>query len=130
MIYLVSVSRCIPIYTSSFLTDVQSIWLPDITSIYEKLYPIEKYTGYNPLTAHWLPLAFSNAALLHVILACSDSFIAESWNPRIRPIAIKHLNAAICVVNENISAQPLVVSDETIVVVSTMAIIEVRYNLL
>ena len=92
--------------------------------MYSTFYSLEKYTGYNPLTLYWLPWALGDAALLHVFLACADSFLAGS-NARIRPTSIKHMNASIRAVNEGISSEPIVVSDALLVIISTIAILEV-----
>lgn len=91
------------------------------------LYSVEKYTGYNPLTMYWLSLALCDAALLHAVLACADSFIVESWNPRERPIAIKP-ELHIQMLNERSTEEPLVISDGAIDVISTITIMAVIFS--
>ena len=91
------------------------------------LYSLERRAGYNPLTEYWVPLAYCDAALLHAILACADSFIVRSSDPRTRPTAIKHFTSAIRILNDSFAQKPLIVSDEAVAVVCTMAIIEVVF---
>jgi hypothetical protein len=76
------------------------------------------------MTDYWLPLAFKDPALLHVLLGCADSFAAKSNWMRERPVAVKHLNEAIAIVNHRLADDTCLASDETLVVIATMAIME------
>ncbi|PGH27622.1 hypothetical protein AJ80_00635 [Polytolypa hystricis UAMH7299] len=96
----------------------------DITAGYRILYSVEKYTNYNPLTSHWIPFAFQSAAMMHAILGCADTATTAPWNHRLRPTAIKHLNAAIHIVNKSLAADPPTITDSIIAVVSTIAVME------
>jgi hypothetical protein len=61
----------------------------DITSGWKILYSIEKHTHCNPMTDYWLPSAFHDGALLHVLIGCAGSYAARlSWF-RERPVAVK-----------------------------------------
>lgn len=82
------------------------------------------------MTDYWLPLAFHDGALLHVLIGCAGSYAARlSWF-RERPVAVKHLNKAIALVSGRILNDAQVVSDETLVVIATIAMIEVGHYII
>jgi hypothetical protein len=95
----------------------------DITTVWTTLYSIEKHVNFNPMIEFWLPLTFHDGALLHALIGCADSFAARLSYFHERPISVKHLNEAISIVNKRIS-NACSVSDETLVVIATIAIIE------
>jgi hypothetical protein len=97
----------------------------DTSSVTHALYSIEKYTNFNPTTEYWLPLAFHDAALLNAILACADAFGAVETGIKERPTAVIHLKESLRIVNERLQRSTNL-SDATIVVIATLAIMEVR----
>ena len=104
---------------------MQLIYLTDSTSIYELIYSLERYADYNPVTETWLPMAFRDAALLHCLIFCADSYRQLSESRAERPEAVIHLKKVIEIVNERLTAPVPNITDGTIVVVCTLAHSEV-----
>ncbi|KAJ5578804.1 uncharacterized protein N7459_007768 [Penicillium hispanicum] len=90
---------------------------------WKMFYSIEKHTIFNPMTEYWLSLAYRDAAFMHTIIGCAESHFAESPSYHDRPITVKHLNAAISIINRRL-ANSEVITDGTLVVIATMAMIE------
>ena len=91
------------------------------------MYSIENYASFNPATECWLPMAFHDAALLHAILACPDAWDALSTGLKERPTAVMLLREAIRIVSERLqAASPSTLSNATVVVIATLAIMEVN----
>ncbi|KAH8692013.1 hypothetical protein BGW36DRAFT_386817 [Talaromyces proteolyticus] len=96
-----------------------------ITIGWKTFYSIEKHAEFNPMTDYWIALAFQDSAFLHTLLGCADSLSVDApWRGiQSRPRATRHLNAAISLVNERIANLEFV-TDEMLVVVATIAILE------
>ncbi|KAH8424927.1 uncharacterized protein LDX57_002673 [Aspergillus melleus] len=75
---------------------------------------------------YWLPLAFNDAALLNVLIGCAASFRFKSQFLSGCPILIRHLNEAMNIVNHKLTTTSTSedVSDETLAVVATLAMIQ------
>lgn len=99
--------------------------LKDITTIWETLYSIEKRSGCNPMVNYWLPLAFNDPAFLHSLIGCAASFLVTANQLCGYPFFVKHLNEAIAIVNQRMADSTISVSDETLVVVASIAMIKV-----
>ena len=78
------------------------------------------------MTDYWLSLALTDDAFLHIILGCADSHFAP-FGLCERPRTLKHLNAAISIVTRRIENDNHP-SEATLVVVATMAMLEVCYQ--
>lgn len=76
------------------------------------------------MTEYWLEMAMSDSAFFHTLLGCADSYVSPKGWQRNSPITVKHLNKAISIVNQRIKRDEIP-SDGTIVVVATMACVEV-----
>jgi hypothetical protein len=75
---------------------------------------------------YWLPLAYNDPALLHTLIGCAASFVTRTnWN-RGYPVFIRHLNNAMVIINQRLADSTDSVSDETLVVVATIAMMKVR----
>lgn len=83
------------------------------------MYSIEKYAAINPVKDCWLPMAFQDSALLHMIVACSDIYTSPNSTPH--TTTLTHMNKAIKLVNERLSGTTPNITDETIVIVCTLA---------
>ncbi|KAK1147838.1 hypothetical protein N8T08_000351 [Aspergillus melleus] len=96
------------------------------TTGWKILYSIEEKTGCNPMVDYWLPLAFNDAALLNVLIGCAASFRFKSQFLPGCPILIRHLNEAMNIVNHKLTTTSTSedVSDETLAVVATLAMIQ------
>ncbi|CRG91748.1 hypothetical protein PISL3812_08800 [Talaromyces islandicus] len=110
-----------PFHLEPYMHDILKFY---ITSGWKSFYSIEKYADFNPID-YWLPVAFRDGAFLHALLGCADSHIIGKSQSRAqnRLRAIRHLNAAISIVNRRI-ADLESVTDETLLIVATIAIIE------
>lgn len=82
--------------------------------------------GCNPVAEYWIPLAFQDSALLHSLIGCADAYISgyRSINEGLR--GLKHLQAAISIVNERIRAGKDIMSSGTLTVIAGIAMLEVR----
>ncbi|KAJ5917381.1 hypothetical protein N7466_010935 [Penicillium verhagenii] len=96
-----------------------------ITSGWQKYYSIEKHTAFNPITEYWISLVMVDDAFLHTILGCADLHFFPGKAPQASLTTIKHLNAAISIVNKRIENNEIP-TDATLVIVATMALMEVR----
>ncbi|KAI9036610.1 uncharacterized protein KD926_001623 [Aspergillus affinis] len=96
------------------------------TTCWKTLYSIEERTGFNPMVDYWLPLAFNDAALLNILLGCAASFRFRSQFRSGCPILIRHLNEAMKIVNHKLTTTFTGedVSDETLAVIATLAMIQ------
>ncbi|KAJ5708618.1 hypothetical protein N7488_008419 [Penicillium malachiteum] len=101
-----------------------------ITVGWQRYYSVEKYTTLNPMAEYWLPMAMVDDAFFHILLGCANShFSPDELN---EPdynflVTIKHLNAAIAIVNKRIQSDE-VPTATTLVVISTIAMIEEQKN--
>ena len=75
------------------------------------------------MTEYWLSFALTDSAFLHTILGCADLHLSPNGICD-RPRTLKHLNAAISIVNQRLENDELP-TEATLVVVATMAILEV-----
>lgn len=96
----------------------------DTTDGWRRYYSIERYTTFNPMTEYWFSLAQTDGAFLHIILGCANLHLHPGSSVHQSVITVRHLNAAIAIVNRRIQRDE-VPTDATLVVVSTMALIEV-----
>ncbi|RMZ46293.1 hypothetical protein CA14_008313 [Aspergillus flavus] len=111
----------LPIQFEPYMHDLLSLY---ITTIWETLYSIEKRSGCNPMVNYWLPLAFNDPALLHSLIGCAASFLVTANQLCGYPFFVKHLNEAIAIVNQRMADSTISVSDETLVVVASIAMIK------
>ncbi|KAH6695952.1 hypothetical protein BKA61DRAFT_623615 [Leptodontidium sp. MPI-SDFR-AT-0119] len=95
------------------------------TSIYETMYTFEKHVNLNPPKDYWLPMAFQDAALLHVFIFCADGHGTISRGRKEGPAAVIHLRKAIQMVNDRLEAPVPRITDATIAVVCTFAHTEI-----
>lgn len=102
----------------------------DSTLIFNLQYTIEKYTSFNPVKDCWIPMAFSEPAMLHAIIFCSDIVNSTRQNVRESPVAIIHLRQAIAILNKRLQGPVTSITDATIVVVCALAQTEVRDDML
>jgi hypothetical protein len=93
--------------------------------IYEKIYSIEKYVGYNPMKDYFFPMAVQDPAVLHVVLFSAKSFVVPSSGYCDTPQALLHLRECIRLVNGRLRSSPPIVNDSTIAIIATMAFVEV-----
>lgn len=75
---------------------------------------------------YFLPIAFHDEALLHAILGCSGSYDTVALGRGELRKAVFHLNESIRIVNDRLRSMPPTVDEPTILVVATMAYLEVR----
>ncbi|KAE8132744.1 hypothetical protein BDV38DRAFT_287458 [Aspergillus pseudotamarii] len=104
-----------------YMHDLLSLY---ITTIWETLYSIEKRCGCNPMTNYWLPLAFNDPALLHSLIGCAASFVMIANRSHGYPFFVRHLNEAIAIVNQRMADSAGSVSDETLVVIASIAMMK------
>ena len=76
------------------------------------------------MTDYWLTLAMVDDAFLHTLIGCAESHFSTSKWTHDRLLTVKHLNEAISIVNRRIANIELL-SEGTLVVIATIAIIEV-----
>ena len=93
--------------------------------IFNKQYTIEKYTGFNPVRDCWLPMAFSEPAMLHAIIFCADIVNSTLQNVNESPVAVFHLRKSIAIINERLQEPVVSITDAMIVVVCALAQTEV-----
>ncbi|KAJ6109164.1 hypothetical protein N7486_001398 [Penicillium sp. IBT 16267x] len=96
-----------------------------VTTGWQKYYYIEQHTAFNPITEYWISLVMVDDAFLHTILGCADLHFSPCKAPQASLTTIKHLNAAISIVNKRIENNEIP-TDATLVIVATMALMEVR----
>ncbi|KAH8647648.1 hypothetical protein BX600DRAFT_475683 [Xylariales sp. PMI_506] len=94
------------------------------TSVFEKIYPIEKYAGYNPMKDYFLPMAFDDPATMHAMLFSAGSMILPPTRSRETPNSLFHLRECIRLVNERLRSSPPIVTNSTIIIVATIAFVE------
>ncbi|KAJ5987488.1 hypothetical protein N7451_011853 [Penicillium sp. IBT 35674x] len=94
-----------------------------ITTGWQKYYYIEKHTSFNPITEYWISLVLTDDAFLHTIIGCADLHFSPSKAPQASLTTIRHLNAAISIVNKRIANREIP-TDATLVIVATMALME------
>ncbi|PIG89446.1 hypothetical protein AARAC_009878 [Aspergillus arachidicola] len=111
----------LPIQFEPYMHDLLSLY---VTTIWKTLYSIEKRSGCNPMVNYWLPLAFNDPALLHSLIGCAASFLLTTNQLCGYPFFVKHLNEAIAIVNQRMADPTISVSDETLVVVASIAMIK------
>lgn len=97
----------------------------DTTCIYQSMYSIETHSSYNPMREYLLPMAFKDLAIFHAVLF--SSVCLKSLSPRYKevPRALTHLKECIHIVNERLRSPSPTVDDSIILVVSTVAYVEV-----
>ncbi|KAJ5553818.1 hypothetical protein N7513_003777 [Penicillium frequentans] len=93
------------------------------TTGWQKYYYIEKHTSFNPITEYWISLVMTDDAFLHTIIGCADLHFSPGKAPQASLTTIKHLNAAISIVNKRIVKNEIP-TDATLVIVATMALME------
>ncbi|KAF7588330.1 hypothetical protein BBP40_005896 [Aspergillus hancockii] len=111
----------LPINIEPYMHDLLSLY---ITTIWETLYSIERRSGCNPMVNFWLPLAFNDPALLHTLIACAASFVIKYNWVRGYPVFVRHLNDATVIVNRRLADSADSISDETLVVIASIAIMK------
>jgi hypothetical protein len=94
------------------------------TRVFERIYSIEKYGGYNPMADYFLPLAFDDPAVMHAMLFSAGSIVLPSLKTNERLKALAHLRACIRMVNERLQSSPPIITDGTIAIVATVAFVE------
>ncbi|KAJ6161193.1 hypothetical protein N7470_004589 [Penicillium chermesinum] len=94
-----------------------------LTTGWKAFYTVEKYTSVNPMKQFWLEMALKDRAFFHTLLGCTCSYGSPKGRKRNSLATIKHLNAAISIVNKRIKRDEIP-SDTTLVVVATMACVE------
>ncbi|KAJ5720039.1 hypothetical protein N7493_006917 [Penicillium malachiteum] len=112
-----------PVIIEPYMHDLLTYY---ITVGWQRYYSVEKYTTFNPMAEYWLPRAMVDDAFFHILLGCANSHFSpdESNQPDYKYlVTIKHLNAAIAIVNKRIQSNE-VPTATTLVVISTIAMIE------
>ncbi|KAJ6015209.1 hypothetical protein N7540_009800 [Penicillium herquei] len=112
-----------PVIIEPYMHDLLKYY---ITVGWQRYYSIEKYTTLNPMAEYWLPLAMVDDAFFHIILGCANSHFSpgEPNQPDHNYlVTIKHLNAAIALVNKRIQSEKPPTA-ATLVIISTIAMIE------
>ncbi|KAJ5731635.1 uncharacterized protein N7483_006143 [Penicillium malachiteum] len=112
-----------PVIIEPYMHDLLKYY---VTVGWRRYYSIEKYTTLNPMTDYWLPMAMVDDAFFHIILGCANSHFSpdEPDKPDHNYlVTIKHLNAAIAIVNKRIQNDK-VPTAATLVTISTIAMIE------
>jgi hypothetical protein len=107
-----------------YVTGEYLLTIIDITTGWQKYYSIEKRTALNPITEYWISLVMVDDAFLHTIIGCADLHFSPGKAPQASLTTIKHLNAAISIVNKRIENNEIP-TDATLVIVATMALMEV-----
>lgn len=100
----------------------------DMTTVWRSYYTIESRASINPITDYWLPIAFHDDALLHLLIGCSFSHSYRSGYPQKHSIWFMHMNKALTIVRNRLESSQLM-TDETIAVVATLAFVEVCSSL-
>jgi hypothetical protein len=95
-----------------------------MTTVWKSFYTIESLTSLNPMTDYWIPLAFYDAAFLHLLIGCADSHNTRCMHFEDRPIALRHMQKALSIMKIRIATMRAV-TDETIAVIATLAFVEV-----
>ncbi|KAJ5096820.1 hypothetical protein N7456_007541 [Penicillium angulare] len=114
--------NALPIHFEPYMHDLLKYY---ITEGWQKYYSIERQTTFNPITEYWLSLLMEDDAFLHTVLGCANSHYTPVGIDYDSLATLKHLNAAIAIVNRRIQNDE-VPTDATLVVISTMALIEKR----
>lgn len=102
----------------------------DTTTMWKHFYTLENLAGCNPMTDYWLPLAFQDGALLHSLIGCAVVYASGYTTINHRSRGLRHLHAAMSIVNQRISAGKDIMSSGTLTVIAGMALLEVRRSLL
>jgi hypothetical protein len=101
------------------------------STVWRTIYSVESLGGWNPIRDYWLPMAFQapEPALLHSFIACANTYVSGHIEPRKVPRGLRHLGAAISIINERLLAPPATISKATFAVIAGIALLEVRYIL-
>ncbi|KAJ5887391.1 hypothetical protein N7495_007432 [Penicillium taxi] len=108
-----------PVRLESYALELLSYYS---TNGWKTFYSIEKHSAFNLMTDYWFSLAFTDAAFFHTLISCAQSHFEEEINDSLSK-TILHLNAAISIINERLNT-PQYVTNGTLIVVATVAIIE------
>ncbi|PWY77290.1 hypothetical protein BO94DRAFT_523159 [Aspergillus sclerotioniger CBS 115572] len=109
----------LPITIEPYMQDQLSFYT---TSAWETLYSIEKRAGCNPIDNYWAPIAFQDAAMLHVVLACALLFAMEAYRVGTSPAFMRHTSRAMSIIRERVVCSANAPSDETLVAIASMAV--------
>ncbi|KAG9233257.1 hypothetical protein BJ875DRAFT_52425 [Amylocarpus encephaloides] len=91
------------------------------TTAWRQFYSIERLAGWNPVVEVWLPLAFKDPALIHTLIACSDSYVSGAMTAT---YGLRHLYAAISIVNDRLATQRDLHASGTLTTIATIALLE------
>ena len=91
----------------------------------EAIWPMEVFSGINPMRDYFLPLALNDEALAHAIMFSTDSIRFMIPECKEVPNALMHLEQCILAVNKRLSSLQPVLDDSTILIIATMAFVEV-----
>ncbi|KFY38225.1 hypothetical protein V494_04482 [Pseudogymnoascus sp. VKM F-4513 (FW-928)] len=94
------------------------------TTLWKNIYSLEGLVGCNPIAEYWLPIAFNDPALLHSFIGCADVYVSGYSTITDASRGLKHLQAAISIVNQRIMEHTSVKSLGTLAVVAGIALLE------
>ncbi|KAF4633528.1 hypothetical protein G7Y89_g4592 [Cudoniella acicularis] len=110
-----------PIKMEPYMHDLLSYYT---AATWKHFYSLEKAAGFNPMAEYWLPLAFQDAALLHSLIGCAEVYISGYKTVRDGLRGLRHLQAAISIVNQRLVGGTEVVSSGTLAVTAGIAMLE------
>lgn len=85
--------------------------------------------NFNPMKDYFLPMALEDLALFHVILFSSTAFTLLLAGHKDAPQSLVHLKECIHLINERLQSASPAISDSTLVIVATLAYLEVSLSL-
>lgn len=77
------------------------------------------------MAENWLPLAFQDSALLHFFIGCADAYVSGYSTIKDGLRGLRHLHAAISIVNQRLREGKGIVSSGTLTVTAGIALLEV-----
>lgn len=83
--------------------------------------------GCNPISEYWIPWAFQDPALLHLLIGCAAVYISGYSTIRDGSRGLRHLQDAIAIVNARLETGRDIMARGTIPVIAGIAMLEVSF---